>query len=136
MTFPREPSGADLPMLGYVVILATVLGAFALGLYWLQKPYPIPNPGLAAYRPATQTAGALALSSDTEMAMERSARVAAGLAPIGREPNGPEQNPERTAQSNIRRPAPVASRPVIDQRRPQGPWGFAQNPFQTFGRWF
>ena len=122
-------------MLGYAAILATVLGLFGLGLYWLQKPQIIPNPGLAAYRPAAATANPLAVSPETAMAMERSARRAAGVIPVERDAKPPEQRAERTAQSNIRTVPPGASRPATDPRRPQGPWGFAQNPFQ-FGRWF
>jgi hypothetical protein len=127
--------GADLPMLSYAAILASLLGLLALGLYWLQKPHVIPNPGLAAYRPATATANPLAMSPETAMAMERSAQRAAGVIPAERDAKPPEQKPERTAQSNIRTVPLVASRPAIDPRRSQGPWGFAQNRFQ-FGRWF
>jgi hypothetical protein len=135
MSFAGERRGAELPMLAYAAILASVLGLFALGLCWLQKPHVIANPGLAAYRPATGAAGPLAMSPETAMAMERSAQRAAGLIPVQREVKPPEQKPERTAQSNMRQLPPVASRPAVDARRPQGPWGFAQNPFQ-FGRWF
>jgi hypothetical protein len=122
-------------MLGYAAILASVLGLLALGLYWLQKPQVIPNPGLAAYRPAA-TSGSVAMSPETAMAMERSAQRAAGVVPVEREAKLPEQKPERTAQTTIRAVPPGASRPAIDPRRPQGPFGFAQNPFQSFGRWF
>lgn len=135
MSFAGNRHGAELPMLGYAAILATVLGLFGLGLYWLQKPQIIPNPGLAAYRPAAATANPLAMSPETAMAMERSARRAAGVIPVERDAKPPEQRAERTAQSNIRTVPPGASRPATDPRRPQGPWGFAQNPFQ-FGRWF
>ena len=130
-----DRGGADLPMLSYAAILASLLGLLALGLYWLQKPHVITNPGLAAYRPATAVAGPLAMSPETAMAMERSAQRAAGMLPVEREAKPLEQRPERTAQSNIRT-VPVASRPATDARRPQGPFGFAQNPFQSFGRWF
>ena len=128
--------GADLPMLSYAAILASLLGLLALGLYWLQKPHVITNPGLAAYRPATAVAGPLAMSPETAMAMERSAQRAAGVIPVERDAKPPEQRAERTAQSNIRTVPPGASRPATDARRPQGPFGFAQNPFQSFGRWF
>ena len=128
--------GADLPMLGYAAILASVLGLLAVGLYWLQKPHIIPNPGLAAYRPATAAPGSLAMSPETTMAMERSAQRAAGVTSVQAEGKPPEQRPERTAQTTIRAVPPMALRPAIDPRRPQGPFGFAQNPFQSFGRWF
>jgi hypothetical protein len=136
MGLPSDRRGADLPMLGYAAILATVLGLFALGLYWLQKPHVIPNPGLAAYRPATAAPGPLAMSPETAMAMERSAQRAAGVLPVEREAKTPEQKAERTAQTTIRAVPPMASRPATDARRPQGLFGFAQNPFQSFGRWF
>src|SRR5215471_7420702 len=44
---------ADLPMLAYLVVLATVATVFAYSLYWLKQPYIAPNPGLAAYKPPT-----------------------------------------------------------------------------------
>jgi hypothetical protein len=69
MNVPSDRHGADLPILGYAAMLATVLGLFAFGLYWLQKPHVIPNPGLAAYRPVAGMAGSAALSPDTAMAM-------------------------------------------------------------------
>ena len=136
MSLPSDRRGADLPMLGYAAILASVFGLLALGLYWLQKPQVIPNPGLAAYRPATAAPGPLAMSPETAMAMERSAQRAAGVLPVEREAKPPEQKAERTAQTTIRAVPPMASRPTTDPRRPQGPFGFAQNPFQSFGRWF
>jgi len=136
MSLPSDRRGADLPMLSYAAIMASVLGLLALGLYWLQKPQVIPNPGLAAYRPATAAPGPLAMSPETAMAMERSAQRAAGVLPVEREAKPPEQKAERTAQTTIRAVSPMASRPTTDPRRPQGPFGFAQNPFQSFGRWF
>jgi hypothetical protein len=135
MSFADDRRGAELPMFAYAAILASLLGLLALGLYWLQKPHVIPNPGLAAYRPTTGAAGPVAVSPETAMAMERSAQRAAGVIPVERDAKPPEQRAERTAQSNIRT-VPVASRPATDARRPQGPFGFAQNPFQSFGRWF
>src|ERR1700747_1012604 len=100
MRFPSDTDGADLPMVGYVGMLATIVGLLAVGLYWLQKPYIIPNPGVAAYNPGTKLAGPLATSPDTAMAMERSAKLAAGIAGAEREATPPEQKPGRTAQSN------------------------------------
>jgi hypothetical protein len=119
-------------MLAYAGMLATLAGLLAVGLHWLQKPYVIPNKGVAAYRPAIEMTPPLTISTDTAIAMERSARLAAGM-PAEREANA-EPKTERTAQSNTRQPPTVASRPVTDQRRPQGFW--AQNPFQSLGRWF
>ena len=131
MSLPSDSRDAELPMLAYVAVLASVFGLFALGLHWLQQPSVIPNPGLAAYKPPPGMAVPLATSSETLMSMEQSAELAARDARGERqEGKAPEQKQKRTAQTHSRKP------PRVAERRSRWPWGYAENPYSGFGRWF
>jgi hypothetical protein len=142
-------------MLAYVAALAAVFALFAFGLYRLVQPSVLPNPGLAAYKAPASIPVPLATSADTAMAMEHSARVAAGDAKAAHETKtAGEEKPTRAARSYAarsyaarsyaarsyaarsyaRRVPRVAARPSFDNRRPPFSWGYAQNP--GFGRWF
>ena len=78
MSPPTDPHDTDLSILAYVSALAAVFAVFAFGLFWLVQPHASPNPGLAAYKPPLGISVPLTTSAETAMAMERSARHAAG----------------------------------------------------------
>src|SRR5262245_33245871 len=44
---------ADLPILAYLMVLATIAAMLGFSLYGLWKPYSSPNPGLSAYQAPT-----------------------------------------------------------------------------------
>ena len=138
---PRaDPYDSAPSMLAYVAAVAAVFALIAFGLYRLVQPSVLPNPGLAAYKAPPSFAVPLATSAATTMAMEHSARVAAGDAKAA--PENKTASEEKTtraarsyaARSYARRVPRVAARPSFDNRRPPFSWGFAQSP--RFGRWF
>jgi hypothetical protein len=139
-------SDAAPPMLGYVVALGAVFGLVALGLYWLEQPYRLPNPGLAAYKPPASTAALLTTSAETAMAMEHAARDAAGeTTKVSQEAKPAEQKTARVARTRAYayRAPRVAARPPGYPQYPQNPWGYAQNrgfggyaQNRGFGGWF
>jgi hypothetical protein len=127
-------------MLAYVAALAAVFALIAFGLYRLVQPSVVPNPGLAAYKAPPSIWVPLATSGATAMAMEHSARVAAGDAKAASEnKTASEEKTTRDARSYAARNYPrrvprLAARPHFENRRPPFSWGYAQNP--GFGRWF
>ena len=143
---PRaDPYDSAPSMLAYVAAVAAVFALIAFGLYRLVQPSVLPNPGLAAYKAPPSFAVPLATSAATTMAMEHSARVAAGDAKAAPEnKTASEEKPTTVgrsyagrsyaARSYARRVPRVAARPSFDNRRPPFSWGFAQSP--RFGRWF
>ena len=135
---PADPHDSAPSMLAYVAALTAVFALIAFGLYRLVQPSVLPNPGLAAYKAPASIPAPLATSGATAMAMEHSARVAAGdakAAPENKAATGEEKARRAArsyARSYARRVPRVAARPSFDNRR--SPWGYAQNP--GFGRWF
>ena len=134
MSPPTDPHDTDLSILAYVSALAAVFAVFALGLFWLVQPHASPNPGLAAYKPPLGISVPLTTSAETAMAMERSARHAAGenkTTQAQADNKLGEEKPARVARNYVaRRVARVAPRPGFDPQRPSSPWGFggyAQN---------
>jgi len=152
MSPPTDPHDTDLSILAYVSALAAVFAVFALGLFWLVQPHASPNPGLAAYKPPAGVSVPLSTSAETAMAMERSARHAAGenkttqaQADNKAGNKAGEEKPARVARNYVvRRVARVAPRPGFEAQRPSSPWGFggyAQNRWgyaqnRGFGGWF
>jgi hypothetical protein len=140
---PADPRGADRSMLAYVVALTAIFALFAFGLFWLEQPYALPNPGLAAYKPPAGLSVPLTTSAETMVAMERSARLAAGETKVTQtqaDNKAGEEKPPRVVRNYVvRRPSRVASRPPgFEAQRPSYPssypWGYAQN--RGFGSWF
>ena len=138
---PRaDPYDSAPSMLAYVAAVAAVFALIAFGLYRLVQPSVLPNPGLAAYKAPASISVPLATSASTAMAMEHSARVAAGDAKAA--PENKTASEEKTpraarsyaARSYARRVPRVAARPGFDNRRSSFSWGYAQTP--GFGRWF
>jgi hypothetical protein len=136
-----DPHDSAPSMLAYVAALTAVFALIAFGLYRLVQPSVLPNPGLAAYKAPAGIPAPLATSAATAMAMEHSARVAAGdakAAPQNKAASGEEKATRAArsyaARSYARRVPRVAARPGFDNRRPPFSWGYAQNP--GFGRWF
>src|SRR5215471_1435635 len=156
MSPPTDPHDTDLSILAYVSALAAVFAVFALGLFWLVQPHASPNPGLAAYKPPLGISVPLTTSAETAMAMERSARHAAGenkTTQAQADNKAGEEKPARVARNYVvRRVARVAPRPGFDPQRPNypssSPWGYAQNRWgyaqnrwgyaqnRGFGGWF
>jgi hypothetical protein len=143
MSPPTDPHDTDLSILAYVSALAAVFAGFALGLFWLVQPHASPNPGLAAYKPPPGISVPLTTSAETAMAMERSARHAAGenkTAQTQADNKAGEEKPARVARNYVvRRVARVApQRPNYPSSSPwgyaQNRWGYAQN--RGFGGWF
>ena len=135
---PTDPHDFAPSMLAYVAALAAVFALIAFGLYRLVQPSVLPNPGLAAYKAPASIPVPLTTSAATAMAMEHSARVAAGDAKAETKTAADEKPTRATrgyaARSYARRVPRVAARPNFDNRRPPFSWGYAQNP--GFGRWF
>jgi hypothetical protein len=135
-----DPYDSAPSMLAYLAAFAAVFALIAFGLYRLVQPSVLPNPGLAAYKAPASIRAPLATSAATAMAMEHSARVAAGDAKAA--PENKTASEEKTtraarsyaARSYARRAPRVAARPGFDNRRPPFSWGYAQTP--GFGRWF
>jgi hypothetical protein len=132
-------------MLAYVAALAAVFALIAFVLYRLVQPSVLANPGLAAYKAPPSIRVPLATSAATAMAMEHSARVAAGDAKAVPETKTAREEKTTHAarsyaarsyatRSYARRVPRVAARPSFDNRRPPFSWGYAQGP--GFGRWF
>jgi hypothetical protein len=149
MSPPTDPHDADRSILAYVAALTAVFAVFALGLFWLVQPSAAPNPGLAAYKPPPGISVPLTTSAETAMAMERSARHAAGenkATQAQADNKAGEEKPARVARNYVvRRVARVAPRPGFDPQRPNypssSPWGYAQNRWgyaqnRGFGSWF
>jgi hypothetical protein len=143
MSPPTDPHDTDLSILAYVSALAAVFAGFALGLFWLVQPHASPNPGLAAYKPPPGISVPLTTSAETAMAMERSARHAAGenkTTQAQADNKAGEEKPARVARNYVvRRVARVApQRPNYPSSSPwgyaQNRWGYAQN--RGFGGWF
>ena len=143
MSPPADPHDSDLSILAYVSALAAVFAVFALGLFWLVQPRASPNPGLAAYKPPPGISVPLTTSAETAMAMERSARHAAGenkTTQAQADNKAGEEKPARVARNYVvRRVARVApQRPNYPSSSPwgyaQNRWGYAQN--RGFGGWF
>lgn len=150
MSSPTHPGDADRSILAYVAALTAVFAVFAAGLFWLVQPHASPNPGLAAYKPPPGISVPFSTSAETAMAMERSARHAAGenkATQTQADNKAGEEKPARVARNYVvRRVARVAPRPVVEAPRPSSPWGFggyAQNQNRWgyaqnrgFGSWF
>ena len=143
MSPPTDPHDTDLSILAYVSALAAVFAVFALGLFWLVQPHASPNPGLAAYKPPLGISVPLTTSAETAMAMERSARHAAGenkTTQAQADNKAGEEKPARVARNYVvRRVARIApQRPNYPSSSPwgyaQNRWGYAQN--RGFGSWF
>ncbi|HEY7299030.1 MAG TPA: hypothetical protein VH684_14070 [Xanthobacteraceae bacterium] len=137
---PADLHDVEPSILAYVAALAAVFGLIAFGLYQLVQPSVLPNPGLAAYKAPASIPAPLTTSAEAAMAMEHSARVAAGDSKAAEETKtAGSEKPTRAARSYAarsyaRRVPRVAARPSYDNRRPPFSWGYAQNP--GFGRWF
>jgi hypothetical protein len=109
MVLRTDSRDADLSMLAYLVVLATVATVLAYSLYWLRQPYAVPNPGLAAYKAPTGLFMSRATPLDPNAGTGGGlvAELAAAEARAEASASAPERavtppKPRRTTQSNVR----------------------------------
>src|SRR5437870_2644623 len=109
MALRTDSRDADLSMLAYLVVLATVATVLAYSLYWLRQPYIVPNPGLAAYKAPTGLFMSRATPLDPNAGTGGGlvAELAAAEARAEASASSPERavtppKPRRTTQSSVR----------------------------------